>query len=222
MDSVLPHSHSDNAPRLELIDGWSLLTDPTGTLKVKDLETATGWRRARVGVPWAVLYDDLRDYMGVAWYRTRFESPQFSDIRQVVLKFGAVDYFAEVFINGVSAGTHEGGYTPFALDITHAVKPGMNELAVRVIDPPMDELLNQALCPEMMYNEIPHGKQNWYLQNGGIWQGVRVEFCPAIYIQQVHVTPNVSGDFGVDVQFAGAGACRFGSLRTDLHPFQRV
>jgi hypothetical protein len=205
MDSALPHFHSDDAPRLDLINGWSLLTDPTGTLKINDLEAASGWRRARVGVPWAVLYEDLRDYMGVAWYRTRFQSPQFSDARQVVLKFGAVDYFAEVFVNGLSVGTHEGGYTPFALDITHAVKPGMNDLAVRVIDPPMDEQLNQALCPEMMYNEIPHGKQNWYLQNGGIWQGVRVEFCPAIYIQQVHVTPNVSGDFGVEVQFAGQG-----------------
>ncbi len=205
MESALPHTHSDDAPRLELITGWSLLTDPTGILKINDLETAQGWRRARVGVPWNVLYDDLRDYMGLAWYRTRFQVPQFSDARQTIVKFGAVDYFAEVFVNGISIGTHEGGYTPFAMDITHAVKPWINDLAVRVIDPPMDEQLNQALCPEMMYNEIPHGKQNWYLQNGGIWQGVRVEFCPAIYIQQVHVTPNVSGDFGVDVQFAGQG-----------------
>ena len=205
MDSALTHSHTDDAPRLELLNGWSFLTDLSGILKVSDLDTVTGWRRARVGVPWNVLYEDLRDYMGVAWYRTLFQAPQYSDVRQVVLKFGAVDYFAEVFVNGISVGTHEGGYTPFALDVTQAVKSGMNELAVRVIDPPMDEQLNQALCPEMMYNEIPHGKQNWYLQNGGIWQGVRIEFCPAIYIQQVHVTPNVSGDFGVDVQFAGPG-----------------
>ena len=98
-------------------------------MKVNDLDTATGWRRARVGVPWNVLYEDLRDYMGVAWYRTLFQAPQYSDVRQVVLKFGAVDYFAEVFVNGISVGTHEGGYTPFALDVTQAVKPGMNELA---------------------------------------------------------------------------------------------
>lgn len=205
MESVFPHTHTDDAPRFELLHGWNLLTDPTGTLKFSDLETAQGWRRARVGVPWNVLYEDLRDYMGVAWYRTQFQSPQFSDARHVVLKFGAVDYFAEIFVNGISVGTHEGGYTPFSFDITHAVKPGMNQLVVRVIDPPMDEQLNQALCPEMMYNEIPHGKQNWYLQNGGIWQGVRVEFCPGIYIQQVQVTPNVSGDFGVYVQLAGLG-----------------
>ncbi len=205
MDSIFAHTHADDAPRVELQHGWSLLIDPHGALKLSDLPAAEGWRRARVGVPWNVLYDNLRDYMGVAWYRTEFQSHQFSDPRHVILKFGAVDYFAEVFVNGVSVGTHEGGYTPFSFDISSAVKPGTNELLVRVIDPPMDEQLNQALCPEMMYNEIPHGKQNWYLQNGGIWQGVRLEFCPAIYIQQVRVTPNVSGDFGVYVQLAGLG-----------------
>jgi hypothetical protein len=205
MESFFPQTRSDDAPRLELQHGWSLLTDPKGMLKISDLDQATGWRRARAGVPWNVLYDDLRDYMGVAWYRTEFQFPQYSDQRHVVLKFGAVDYFAEVFVNGISVGTHEGGYTPFSLDITHAVHPGTNRLAVRVLDPPMDEQLNQALCPEMMYNEIPHGKQNWYLQNGGIWQGVRVEFCPAIYIDEIQVTPNVSGDFSVFLQMAGAG-----------------
>ena len=53
----------------------------------------------------------------------------------------------------------------------------------------MNEAENRALFPEMMYNEIPHGKQNWYVQNSGIWQGVRLEFCPSIYIERLDVTP---------------------------------
>ncbi len=205
MEPAVTSIHADDAPRVELLHGWELITDPAGSFKLKDLEHAEGWRRARAGISWNALYEDLRDYMGVAWYRTQFQVPQFSDSRHAIVRFGAVDYFAEVFVNGVSVGTHEGGYTPFNLDVTQSAKPGMNELVVRVIDPPMDEQLNQALCPEMMYNEIPHGKQNWYLQNAGLWQGVRVEFCPKIYIEHIHVTPNVGGDFRVNVQLVGSG-----------------
>ncbi|MBV9610027.1 MAG: hypothetical protein JO187_10760, partial [Acidobacteria bacterium] len=138
-------------------------------------------------------------------YRTEFEAPEFKDTRHVLLKFGAVDYFCEVFLNGISIGTHEGGYTPFSFDVTSTVRPGPNKLLVRVIDPPMDEDENRALFPSMMYNEIPHGKQNWYVQNSGIWQGVRLEFCPSLYIDQIHVTPRLSGYFEVEARLAGIG-----------------
>ncbi len=204
MSSDLSLANIDDAPRIELIHGWEFLTDPDGKFKITDIARASGWRKARVGIGWNALFEDLREYMGVAWYRTRFESPQFSENRHVLLKFGAVDYFAEVYVNGALAGTHEGGYTPFSVDATSAVKPGMNELAVRVIDPPMDEAQNLLLCPDMMYHEIPHGKQNWYVQNAGIWQGVRAEFCPEIYIESIRVSPNISGDFRADVLLAGS------------------
>ena len=96
------------------------------------------WRDARVGLSWNVQFDDLRDYMGAAWYRISFELAPFVDPRHVLLKFGAVDYFCEAFVNGVVIGSHEGGYTPFSFEITNAVRPGVNELVMRVIDPPMD------------------------------------------------------------------------------------
>ena len=170
-----------------------------------EAELATDWRPARVGLSWNVQFEDLRNYMGAAWYRIRFELPAFRDTRHVLLKFGAVDYFCEVFLNGSVIGTHEGGYTPFSFEITSAVRSGSNELMVRVVDPPMDEVQNRALFPEMMYNEIPHGKQNWYVQNSGIWQGVRVELCPSIYIERLDITPNVDGKFEVQARVAGVG-----------------
>ena len=143
--------------------------------------------------------------MGAAWYRTQFELPIFSGTHHVLLKFGAVDYFCEVFINGRSAGTHEGGYTPFTFEITNLIRPGANTVVVHVIDPPMDEVQNRALFPDMMYNEIPHGKQNWYVQNSGIWQGVRLELCPCIYIERLDVTPKDNGEFEIEARFAGVG-----------------
>lgn len=194
---------SVGAQTLKLESGWQFITDKDGSLKASDLGTARGWRDVRVGLSWNAQFADLRDYMGVAWYRTSFDRPDLSGGRRALLRFGACDYFAEVFVNGQRVGTHEGGYTPFTFDVTDALKSGANELAVRVTDPPMDERENRALVPSMLYDEIPHGKQDWYVQTGGLWQPVTLELRPSLYIQRVHVTTKLSGAVSVEVQLAG-------------------
>ena len=190
------------AAQTKLERNWQFLADPAGALKVSDITNAKGWRDAKVGLSWNAQFEDLRDYMGVAWYRTTLDLPRLGGTKRAILRFGAVDYFSEVFVNGRSVGTHEGGYTPFTFDVTDALKAGANELAVRVIDPPMDEKENRARFPEMLYNEIPHGKQNWYVQTGGIWQAVWLDIKPSLYIERVHVTPHLNGEVGVEVLLA--------------------
>src|ERR1700749_1290918 len=81
----------------KLESGWQLLVDKDGTLKASDTSGASGWRDARVGLSWNAQFADLRDYMGVAWYRTKFDRPELSGGRRALLRFGACDYFAEVF-----------------------------------------------------------------------------------------------------------------------------
>src|SRR5262245_9766394 len=114
----------------------------------------------------------------------------------VLLKFGAVDYFAEVFVNGQKAGEHEGGYLPFTLDVGALVKAGANEIAVRVTDPDNDK----ARWGDMSYNELPHGKQSWYVQTGGIWQSVTLLISPKNRITGVFVTAKLDGDVEVFVR----------------------
>lgn len=205
MISSSPLQIADPALRIELENGWELLLDASASLRLTDVLKATSWREARVGLSWNAQFPDLREYMGAAWYRVRLDLPEFKDTQHVLLKFGAVDYFCEVFVNGWSVGTHEGGYTPFSFEITSKIQPGLNELVVHVIDPPVDEAQNRALFPEMMYNEIPHGKQNWYVQNSGIWQGVRIEICPSIYVERLDVTTDASGEFMIEARLAGTG-----------------
>src|SRR3954452_19397780 len=206
MSDALPYQATNPAQRYELQHGWEFLPDRSGKLSYAQLSSIVdGWRPARVGLSWNVQFPDLRDFMGAGWYRMEIELPTFRDTRHVLLKFGAVDYFCEVFMNGIPVGTHEGGYTPFSFDLSGMVHSGTNLLVVRVIDPPMNEAENRELFPEMMYNEIPHGKQNWYVQNSGIWQGVRMEFCPSIYVDRVDVTPEVSGKFTASVRLSGIG-----------------
>ena len=54
----------------------------------------------------------------VIWYRRTFSVPQEMQGRRILLRFGAVDYACDVYVNGKKAGSHVGGYTPFALDVT--------------------------------------------------------------------------------------------------------
>jgi hypothetical protein len=196
---------SAQAQTFKLERGWQLLADKEGTLKAAEIVGAHGWREVRVGLSWNAQFADLRDYMGVAWYRTQVEAPELKNGQRALLNFGAVDYFSEVYVNGKRIGEHEGGYTPFSFDVTESLKPGANELLVRVVDPPMDERENRARFPEMMYNEIPHGKQNWYVQTGGIWQPVTLQVRSSLYLNHVRVVPSMSGDVNVEVQLAGKG-----------------
>jgi hypothetical protein len=122
----------------------------------------------------------FRAHTDVAWYQREFESPLgwLESDRVVILGFGAVDYFAEVWVNNVKVGEHEGGYLPFEFDITSATRPGANTLTVRVED------------PLEIFAEIPHGKQSWYGMLSGIWQSVWIESRAATHIQRVRITPS--------------------------------
>ncbi|MFL6227405.1 MAG: sugar-binding domain-containing protein [Pyrinomonadaceae bacterium] len=192
------------AQSVKLDSGWQFLTDPAGAMKVSDLNGARGWRDVRVGLSWNAQFADLRDYMGAAWYRTTLPATDLAGGKRALLRFGACDYYAEVFVNGHKVGQHEGGYTPFTFDVTDALRAGANELAVRVVDPPMDERENRARFPQMLYNEIPHGKQNWYVQTGGLWQPVWLETRPKLYVEQVHITTRSNGDFNVAIELNSA------------------
>lgn len=121
----------------------------------------------------------------IMWYRRSFVVPEQMRGRKLLLKFGAVDYEATVFVNGQAAGGHKGGYTPFELDITPFLVAGENDLCVRVADYP-DPIQ-------------PRGKQYWqkglfacmYTASSGIWQTVYLEAVSDIRLDYVHVTPDI-------------------------------
>src|SRR5271170_4141270 len=83
------------------LDGdWHFLADPGGTLDVQKLASAPNVRPTRIPSSWESQFDNLRDYAGVAWYwRSITVEPPAAD-QVALLRFGAVDYAAQVFING--------------------------------------------------------------------------------------------------------------------------
>ena len=102
-----------------------------------------------------------------------------------LLRFGAVDYAAEVYVNGQKAGSHEGGYLPFEIDVTSLLHAGENQVAVRVADPGAKP---HEVVEGINYAEIPHGKQNWYVQTSGLWQSVELDYRPRVRLGAVHIS----------------------------------
>ena len=132
-------------------------------------ETDATWRSATVPLPWQAQFADLRQTSGRATYRRSFARPMGAG--QVVLRFGAVSYFAEVRLNGHLLGQHEGGYLPFEWVIPEDLLGNSNEIEVSCLLPDGDP----STAPDFPFAEIPHGKQSWYGPIGGIWQSVVLE-----------------------------------------------
>jgi hypothetical protein len=206
---------------------WQFSPDPKAQFTATTVDRLAKWRPAMAGLSWNAQFDDLRDYAGVGWYRVTITLPPLSPSARELIHFGAVDYFTEVWINGRRLGDHEGGYTPFTFDLTGKARAGSNEILVKVFDPPMPappvapivqsggtprDVLgprtakNNAQPPldkRFDYNEIPHGKQNWYVQTSGLWQAVTMETVPLRYVAWVHVTPRNSGNVTIEAKLAG-------------------
>ena len=81
------------------------------------LEGQSDWRTAIVPNPWQAEFADLRHATGRATYRRTITIPAQWAKRQVVVHFGAVNYLAEVVLDGRALGTHEGGYLPFEIEL---------------------------------------------------------------------------------------------------------
>ena len=162
-----------------LLDGkWQLWTDREDTYTHEALGSSPDYI-VDVPSPIQAQSDDLRLYTGTVWYRRQFELPEDWTTGSIYVGFDAVDYRAEVWLNGVLLGEHDGGYLPFEMDATQAVKPEINTLIVRVTDPPE------------WFAEIPHGKQSWYGPLSGIWQNVWIERREACFIQVLDIRPSV-------------------------------
>ena len=119
----------------------------------------------------------------VLWYRRTLPPLQETGMR-TLLHFGAVDQRAAVYLNGLLAGMHTGGYTAFTLDITKLLRDGENTLTVAVHD-------DTDAVP------LARGKQKtkrggiWYTPQSGIWQTVWLEQVPERYVESILFTPEL-------------------------------
>ncbi len=129
----------------------------------------------------------------VLWYRRSFEAP--AGAARLLLHFGAVDYRAQVWVNGDLVATHEGGHTPFSADITDSLRrTGEQVIVVRAEDQPRDIAQPRG---KQDWEPTPHAI--WYDRTSGIWQTVWLEPVAETFIEDFQLTPDlVSGSVKVE------------------------
>ncbi|GGY02780.1 beta-glucuronidase [Massilia dura] len=150
-------------------------------------------RGPRIAVPgaWNAATPEMRYYDGLVWFQRKFKAPA-REGERAFLRFEAVNYKAYVYLNGKEIGRHEGGFTPFVLEVTDALKEGDNRLTVGV------DSTHDA-------QSIPTFITDWDLY-GGITRPVRLIRTPATFIDDATLTLKPDGRIAGEVRLQGAQA----------------
>lgn len=120
----------------------------------------------------------------VLWYKKSITLSTKKD-KNVLLHFGASDWQTTVFVNGKEVGSHKGGYDPFTVDITGALKKGSKQdIAILIWDPSDDG-------PQPRGKQVNKPEGIWYTPVTGIWQTLWTEEVPKTYIASTKQTPNI-------------------------------
>ncbi|MGB5942939.1 MAG: glycoside hydrolase family 2 TIM barrel-domain containing protein [Leeuwenhoekiella sp.] len=109
---------------------------------------------------WNSQKENLFYYEGTLWYKKSFDVPDYDPSKRYFVHFGAVNYFAEVYLNGKKLGAHKGGFTPFNFEMSDLLKNEDNFLIVRV---------DNKRSPD----EVPTVSTDWW-NYGGITRDVTV------------------------------------------------
>lgn len=114
------------------------------------------------------------------WYERSFDLLLNRKGKRIILKFGAVDWEAEVWVNDQLAGKHQGGFDSFSFDITDfLVKDKSQKVKVRVWDP-------SDSGPQPRGKQVKDPKGIWYTPVTGIWQSVYILEVPSGYISSTY------------------------------------
>jgi hypothetical protein len=185
-----PTANRGNAVRT-LAGEWRLATDP-GNLGRDQRWFDSIRAEARPAPVPGIIQQVFPGYHGVAWYWHQFRAARPASAHErCLLRFGAVDYLADVWMNGIHVGNHEGGETPFALDVTHVLRPDAdNLLAVRVLNPTDEPIDGIRLAETPHRNKRDKDYQpGASLNHGGIMLPVDLVVVPAVRITDLFVRP---------------------------------
>ncbi len=142
------------------------------------------------------------------WYRQWVQLPENIKGKHLQLTFDAISKVAEVWVNGIKAGTHIGMFGDIKLDVTDMLKPGKNLIAVKVGKnyikniKDANKIVDVAVSVEVtekMLKDLAHGM--FGDDPGGIWQPVSLIITDPVRIEDVFIKPNLTGaDIDVTVK----------------------
>ena len=128
----------------------------------------------RLNVPgdWNSQMPELKYYEGTVWYARHFDAKRLVDKRQL-LYFGAVSYRCRVYLNGTEIGSHEGGFTPFQIEVTDLLNEGDNFIVVEV-----NNRRTKDAIPAMSFD--------WW-NYGGVTRDVLLVTTPQTYLEDYFI-----------------------------------
>ncbi len=118
---------------------------------------------------WNSQKENLFYYEGTLWYKKSFDLPDYDVAKRYYLHFGAVNYYADIYVNGKKLGSHKGGFTPFNFEMTKLVKAKDNFVIVKVDN-------------KRAADEVPTLSTDWW-NYGGITRDVSIFELSATFIQ---------------------------------------
>jgi beta-glucuronidase len=113
-------------------------------------------------------------YEGTVWYKKTFDYQKATAANRVYLHFGAVNYKADVYLNGKKLGAHKGGFTPFNFEIPDSLLRATGNFLVVKVD------------NKRFKDEVPTVNTDWW-NYGGITRDVQLVEVPATYIRDYSI-----------------------------------
>ncbi len=187
-----PRPDFERADWLNLNGTWHFRFDPEN--RGEDARWALGNTlfadRIIVPFPWGSKLSGLESKADIGWYQRSVRVPEAWKGRRIFLVVGACDWLTQAWIDGQVLGTHQGGYTPFAFELTAHVQWSQEQkIVLRVDDTKHDFKLE--------------GKQG-YGPARGIWQTIYLEARPAVSLDSIRFTPDIdAGRVGVQALLNG-------------------
>ncbi|HXF61662.1 MAG TPA: glycoside hydrolase family 2 TIM barrel-domain containing protein [Caldilineaceae bacterium] len=207
--------------RLDLSGRWRYQLDPDRQGEANGFPAAgydrASWQEMELPKNWYLT--EVGDYFGVVWFSRTFRLPAELRDRHITLRFNAVDYYADVWLNGEYLGHHAGYFTPFEFDVTDFANPEGDNVLVVKVDAPRDP--TEYVLVEQSWNlttpmSTPY-KRHWAKDltlikghhidamhrpgamtkfradgnSGGIWQPVEIIGRGVVQAQQVKIYPKL-------------------------------
>lgn len=209
---------------LDLTGQWHYTLDDDADFSEETYDHS-GWETIAVPGNWFL---SGVDHVGVMWYRHPFDY-NLPEGRYATLRFDGVDYSADVYLNGVFLGHHDGCFEPFSFDVTERLRHGDNMLAVRVSSPvehpeawPMaKELIKGVMGQHENRPGIPWADSGQDYNTGGIWNSVTITQHGPITIDEIVIQPQLEQNppaLRISLQVNNRGPARGVFYCADLDP----
>ncbi len=167
---------------LDLNGSWRFNPAPPEQFWQSAEEKGSGWADIDVPGEWAMQGFEVKPETAAA-YRKVVRMPQDWQRMRIKLRCGAVYSKTQVWANGRLVGTHEGGFTPFELDVTDAIEFGQ------------DNRIDLAVCNESTANILSNGSKYAHHCLGGIMRDIKLLALPAVNLASYHVDCTLDDEY---------------------------